>query len=153
AGVILKTSFGIQGNMAILEGSGSNEILIPNSHVVKIQKKQNSIPIEEYKINSKKSPYPELKIETVGYWPHSTEQTETWIKGDQGIIAGLQPFKVHTLENPEQTSFPISGRIALFPHPSIPWNLVAFKSSQVDEILPKAYLEGLKMTIYNDMTN
>lgn len=152
AGVIVKTSFGTQGTMAILEGSGNNEILIPNSYVVKIQKKNGGTP-SDYTLNSRKSPYSELKIQTVEYWPHSTEQTETWIKGDQGIIVGLKPFKVHTLENHEQTSFPLSGRIMLFSPPSEPWNLAAFQSKNADQIIKNAYLEGLKVKIQKSLSN
>jgi hypothetical protein len=156
-GVILKSSFGVQGTMAILEGSGTHEILIPNTFSIKIQKKnredsQASV-VSEYPIHSRVSPFPELQIETIEYAPHSSEITETWIKGDHGIIAGIKPFKVFYPKNLSVTPLPISARVLIFPPPAEPWNLFAFRSSNVSDSLEIAYLEGLVIRITDSITN
>ena len=153
-GVIIKSSFGIQGTMSILEGSGSHEILIPNTYSIKIQKKNHlgTVLSSEYSLHSLSSPFPELQVETVEYAPHSSEITETWIKGDRGIIAGLKPFKVFSEENFSGVSLPISARVSLFPPPAEPWNLFAFHTSDLSKVLQVVYLEGLLLKITDTIT-
>lgn len=155
SGVFIKSSFGIQGTMSILEGSGSHEILIPNTYSIKIFKKNTlgTVLSSEYSLHSRSSPFPELQIETVGYAPHSSEITETWIKGDRGVIAGLKPFKVFSEKNFLDISLPISARVSLLPSPAEPWNLYAFYTADVLKVLQRVYLEGLVIKITDSITN
>ncbi|HEY4832291.1 MAG TPA: hypothetical protein VIH61_07010, partial [Waddliaceae bacterium] len=134
-----------------------HEILIPNTFSIKIQKKNpgslDGSFSSEYALHSVLSPFPELQIETIEYAPHSSEITETWIKGDQGVIAGLKPFKVFSEESLSVTPIPISARVSLFPPPAEPWNLFAFHTSDISNILKTIYLEGLVIKISDSISN
>lgn len=82
-GSLIKSYIGVQGSMGILEGGGSNEILIPNSYALSIEKKAPSlkalIPVNSsFKIDSS---LPELQLEVVGFSPHCIETLEVKIEG------------------------------------------------------------------------
>jgi hypothetical protein len=79
-GSLTKSYKGVQGSMGIIEGGGSDEILVPNSYALSIDKK---IPftksfvslIPEAKLES---PFPELRIEVLEFCPHCLETFEIW---------------------------------------------------------------------------
>ena len=92
-GCMIKSIWGTQGTMLLVEGSGSHEIYLPDTHVVKVEKKDPKIPFKTisgtYDLQKKQSPFPELSIQILGCFPNALEKLETWIKGDQLYIFGV----------------------------------------------------------------
>lgn len=135
SGTMVKNISGVQGSLLISEGSGSHTLLLPDTTSLYLEKNGASATIAIQK--HLESPFSELTLELLGYFPHSTEKIETWIKGEQGIISGLKPFQVF----PWSSELPRSGRVRLTPEPSEPWNLYAFKADDAEaaarEILSK----------------
>ncbi len=111
SGALIKNHYGIQGVMRIAEGSGSSEILIPDTHALLVESKEGreyfSVPVQSLHLNQ------------VATLPHSIEKRETWIKGEQLSIAGLPPIPVGT-----------SVKAHLVPE-SEPWTIWALDLSEI----------------------
>lgn len=93
SGCLIKSYWGTQGTMLLVEGSGSHEIFLPDTYVVKIEKKdpKNAFGLISgiFDIADGRSPFPELEIQIADYSPNASEKLETWIKGDQLFLSGL----------------------------------------------------------------
>ncbi len=133
-GTMIKNGFGVQGNMVVMEGSGSQQIFMPGTFVVHVEKRENSRILKEdlplpktvlgefvsdlsdqrskwERLLGKKAelpPFPELSLELLSYTPHSQEKTLYWIKGSQAYIEGLPPLPVHEAGSHQITKLPIS---------------------------------------------
>jgi len=143
SGVMIKNIFGLQGNMHIMEGSGSQEIFNEEAPVIKLwQKNPPSEAIYSLRTSAPFS-FKELTLELLGYSPHVKENIETWIKGSMAIISGLKPFKVF----PWNAALPLSGKLRIFPPPYPPWNFYAFRVEEVEDALKQIYLANAKLTI------
>ncbi len=79
--------------MLVTEGSASQEIFLPNTHVIKIEKKDPKkafgVIYGEYDLEKRLSPFPGLEIKIVEYAPNAYERMETWIKNDQLFLTGV----------------------------------------------------------------
>jgi hypothetical protein len=79
--------------MLLTEGGGSHQILLPDTHVVKIEKKDPTkafgLISGVFDLQTKQSPFPELDIELISFVPNASEKLETWIKGDQLYLTGI----------------------------------------------------------------
>lgn len=163
-GVIIKNYLGTQGSMGVLEGSSSQEIFIPDTYVIEIEKKGNSFkrqieltPAFFGKIVGKfqdiQKYFPELSIKLWDYAPHSSEKFETWIKGSKGYVAGVMPFDViEGMDIDEESPLPIVSTTRIAPHP-IPWNILAFRSENIEELAKRAYLQDLNVNIQDYAAN
>lgn len=145
-GVAVKNLWGIQGNMALPAGGSSQSIAIPHTQVIRVEKRHPSEPSElvaaEYPVTSsfmgkgrrlgppEGDPLPELTLEIAGYSPHCEEHWESWIKGDQGCIAGLTPFPAYSVED-----IPISTRVKLFRGCEEVWDIFAAIGGDPEKIL------------------
>lgn len=161
-GTLIKTSYGVQGNMGILEGSGSHEISMPNTTVIQVEKRDPLNPEKtladayelprtwsgKLKEKIKESDlFPELSLSLVSYAPHSHEQLETWIKGDFGYISGLKPFPIYDWDIiAKNDSIPISTQVN-FPRSKTPWNILGGRTSCIEASVRTAYLQDLHVTI------
>ncbi len=137
SGVMFKVMYGTQGVISIVEGSGSNELLLADSQSVRIEKKGVQKPL--YFDLKKASLKNELKIEIASYFPHSIERLETWIKGNQGVISGLPPFPV--LKWSPEDPIPVSGRVQMLKDQK--WNLIALKVDEMISAAQAVYRQGL----------
>ena len=147
AGVIIKTLYGVQGNMGILEGTGSEEIFVPGSYVVQVEKyTPESIQQHEYiltkdflgnNVLKSKDPLKDLDISIVEYAPHSEHHFETWIKNDHVYIKGFP-------------AIPLNQRVTL---PSIneqePWSLLGTKSLEPLVISKQHYIDNIEVILKN----
>ncbi len=114
-GCLIKTTWGTQGTMLLIEGSGSHEIFLPDTHVVKIEKKDPQLPFRVisgiYDPQKGRSPFAELDIQVVSFTPNATEKLETWIKGDQLYLSGLpqgwtaSQQQTHDIEESAKTEY------------------------------------------------
>lgn len=87
AGVMVKIVFGVQGNMAISEGSGRESIFLPDTYVVQVEKRDGTIayyPLHKDLAGHyylKPSPlFPDLDLQLAGYVPHIQTRFEGWYK-------------------------------------------------------------------------
>lgn len=137
-GALVKGSWGTQGNMQILEGGASNQILIPESYAVKVTGHGGT---EQYPLNKDlhlkkgtQGTFPDLDVQLVGYAPHGQVYYESWIRAGKVFIQGLKPLELHA----ETTGdFPISARLRLQKAPSAVWNLFAFKTDDGSKLTQK----------------
>jgi len=90
AGVFCKSYFGIQGAMGIAEGSGSNQIFLPNTYALLIEdhEKRHLLPLK------KELHTDGLSITLLEWSEHAQERFEGFIKGEWGHLVGLPPFEV-----------------------------------------------------------
>jgi hypothetical protein len=146
AGTIIKNRVGVQGNLSIWEGSGGQNILIPNSYSLHVEKREGTKT--EYPLASlepwqtlQKEPLPELKLKIVGMTPHSNEKWETWVKGNQAIIAGIPPIPIVEWNTssplPEPLTVPISKENN--------WQVLAVRTDNIHDLIQHAYFEGLDL--------
>lgn len=120
-GVAFKTLYGLQGVMTLVEGSGSDQVLIPNSKALRIEDRENRIAF--YAADDREAPF-----QLIGYAPHSKVGYEYWIKGNNAFIQGLPPFPVFKWENGE---IPISGRAKFTEQEN--WQLVALRTKNAED--------------------
>lgn len=162
-GTLIKTYFGVQGTMSILEGSGSEEIFLSDTYVVQVEKRKDAeiayYPLQKTltgQFNStlkSSSPHSDLAITLAEYAPQSVERMQTWIKGPLGYISGLQPFSVADWEDMSKVSnISVSTRANLLPGLSTPWNIYAGKTTDIVEVARKAYLQHLQIELTDPLT-
>lgn len=170
AGSLVKSYYGVQGSMEVLEGSASQELYLPNTYVIKLEKRDKESPlkplVEYHELKHSllrgfervlTGPGSEVEISLVEYAPHSSERLESWIKGDKAYITGLKPFAVHPWKKMKSeaenhlfspTELPISSRVKLnSASGDSPWNLYAFSTPDVAELAKHIYLQQLEITL------
>lgn len=161
-GTIIKNRWGLQGQMTLLEGSGSQHVLIPHTHSLLIEErgakffeKEGSAhpPSRLHLIEFKNlrpgiySPFlaPQLKCKLIAYVPHAEERLETWIKGSFATIAGFP--KIPVCEWDCQNEFPLGAVYSSSIAPRTPWSILALRTSQTKEAIVEAYLRGLTLRL------
>ena len=151
-GVLIKNYFGLQGSMGLIEGSASDEIFEAGTYVVQLEKRgEQAFPLRyELLQNSWGHRFfshhqDDLHLEVVDYFPHSSERLQTWIKQNQGHITGLRPFPVHEWNGQTLEDLPVSAQFES-------WNIYAFRTSQLAELVKAAYLQGMHMRLVNRHT-
>lgn len=161
SGTIIKSYYGVQGSMGVIEGGGSQQIFVPNTYVLHIEKRNPHNPratiAENYPLQKSwrgkfrsqlpiTPPFEELNMVLLEYIPNSIERFETWIKGNRGFITGLKPFEVHdwTTKNLQQSAvLPVSTRVRLNADPAEPWEVYAGLTDDVATISQKVFLQCL----------
>lgn len=161
-GALAKHYWGVQGNMYILEGSGTHEIFDPENYAVYVEKRGETAPTYyalKGSVNkgfqSKLADGHGLRLHLVDYTPHSTEILESWIKGDFLTILGLNPMKVTNLkDDAKMDSHPDSdeaispcGRACFHPDSMLPWHLYAIKSDDVANTLSTIFQQAVTLKI------
>lgn len=146
-GTLIKNSFGVQGTMTMLEGSGTNQISLAGTYALSIEKREGndldntrriSLPISLKEERVQTKIFPELSFKVISFHPHVKESLSMWIKGNQGIIQGFPPFPVYSWDSPPHL-LPMSTRIQT---PQQAWDVLAVKTDQIQDILLQAYLQG-----------
>lgn len=175
AGALTKSYYGTQGSMSVMEGSGSQEIFIPDTYVVHVENKDAANPhsqqtsIQYYPLQHTllKGFSPDLissknteaiKIKLLAYSPHSSEHLEAWFKGNLGYISGIKPFPIHDWDELSLNEpLPSSAQIQIHPaHPEMPipptWQIFAGRTASIMEVAKKAYLQGLDIILSDTAT-
>ena len=163
AGVLIKSYFGTQGHMRIIEGSGSHFLAKPNSYSLHVEKRNpntlesliSHIPLSEDlggHINSKtqlKGDFSELSITPINFSPHTTEKYETWIKGDRAYINGNPPFAVNEIDSFQK--IPSSGEILLDGDDRL-WQVIAGKTADIHKAAKRGYCQNTTVIISDTLT-
>lgn len=146
AGTLIKNYWGLQGQLAVWEGSGNQHVLLPHTHALYLERKEDHstclIPLKSFQRNVYyPSAFPELKCKILGYAPHVKEQWETWIKGPKAYLGGFPSFPIQewTVNEPfpESTIIPLKG----------PWQFLALRTPYVTQAMQQAYLSDLKLRL------
>lgn len=147
SGVMIKNYFGTQGSMVILEGSGSDEIVLERTYVLQVEDENKK---EQFELKDKKIENSKVNIQVLDFHPHSEQNLETWIKGDKCFIYGLKPFFVNdaSLLTPTKTT---ASLLSEYPD----FDVIAFTIANdmpVKELAEEYYLKDLKTDIINKKT-
>lgn len=147
SGVMIKNYFGTQGSMVILEGSGSDEIVLENTYVLQVEDENKK---EQFELKDKKINSPKFNIQVLDYYPHSELNLETWIKDDKCFIYGLKPFFVNDASaiSPTKTTASLQSEYPDF-------DVIAFKitnDKSVKELACDYYLKDLKTDVIDKKT-
>lgn len=159
SGALVKSYFGLQGHMTLLEGSGSQTILIPGSFALHIEKKGTpgqptalfNIPLHvnwQGKFLKEVNNAP-LEIEILDTSPHASQQLQFWFKDQFLTVAGLPPLPTFQFD-PLQESLPLSANTYLPGHSEHPWKIYAFHTDNLDCLLKKIYTQegSLQITMH-----
>lgn len=155
AGTMIKNRFGLQGQMLIWEGSGSQQVLLPHTFALLIEGKAPSslqtqpslIPMPSFR-SATYFPFhfPDLKCKIIGYAPHVKEEPKAWIKENKVSIAGVPHLPLEQWE----ASAPLpEGSTSLIPLGNFlnPWKVIALQTADVREAFEQAYLQGLTLRL------
>lgn len=153
-GAILKNRLGLQGHLDLWEGSGNQHVLLPYTTALQIEEKttRNAVNIPLH-VTKKQTFYrpkelQELSWRVIAYCPHVRDKVETWIKGHFACILGHPPIRV-------QNWIPINAvrydQIDLEKNSSI-WNVGAFRTESVLELMKAAYMKDLTVKITSKLS-
>lgn len=153
SGTIIKIFYGVQGTMALVEGMGSDQILIPQTFVVKIEKKDSyneKLQFQDFELIGGRRLKPlqansDLKVEIVDYAANSTEVISAWIKGEFCYISGLSSFPVYSFDQFDQKLTPLSSRVKLFEKSPEVWDIYALRTNDVLEAIQKIFSYGTEV--------
>jgi hypothetical protein len=158
AGVMIKSRYGVQGTMSLMEGSTSNEIFLPDSYVLRVDKKISQDPL---KIQTFYHDVPTqfnshidgINLAVAEYSPHSYERLETWLKGDHGYISGLSRFPVQQWNEESSQSEIVPSTSVKVLHPdSPPWDIFAVRTSEIEQSAKKLFVQGTELIITDSAT-
>lgn len=147
-GVIIKSSFGRQGSMSLMEGSATSRIFIPHSHSLHLEKKDPEMSGKKILIDQELKKIlhaDDLEIRLLDFAPHSSEYRRTWIKDQQLVLVGLKPIEVQ--KNREELASISGTKVRLHHKMATPWKILAVSTHQVSEIAKQEYLKGLMIQI------
>jgi len=118
SGTMIKSLFGLQGTMGLLEGTGKEAVFLNNTQELLIETKEGSHQIPFTKLPTQIGA---LEVDVVHFAPHSEERTKTWIENGFLYISGLAPI-------------PVKDEI---PQPKYDdsWNVFAIRSLHVEETM------------------
>ncbi len=165
-GCLIKNFYGTQGALSLIEGGGGHTLMMPDTYVVYLEKRDPSDPFKKisanyplkrnwlgaFYIESPADPaFSELQLTLLEYRPHSRERLDSWIKGDMAFINGLAPFPVYDLDESLDPA-PISARAILHHPQSPPWDILAGRVNDVAAAAAKIYIEGAAITLSDPLT-
>lgn len=142
SGTIIKNRYGLQGQMSIWEGSGSQEVLLPHTFSLYIESENNHSAIALPSFQSTiYFPYhfPSLSCKVIGYAPHVKEKLETWIKEDKLYVSGIPPLSVEPW-----------GGGSLHHKAGRDLKIMALRTDKPEEAAQLAYLQGLMLHLRKD---
>lgn len=141
SGVFIKTQFGVQGHMQLIEGSASDDLIYPNKPALYVENRRGhsqSIPIEAVNV-LEHHPHAE---ETYEYWhkdkPVSIPKLEEWIAYDKGFLGYTVQVDLPTTPDDEHLIQDIGKQKFL----SKPLQVMRAASNLID--FPKALIQYLK---------
>lgn len=153
SGVMVKNFYGYQGNMLLKEGTSSNQIFIPQTYVINIEKKGRQHPDEIFEIKppySSRESYPvfssqndDLKIQLLDYTTHASFNLCSWVKNHFCYICGLDPIYV----SKDNNEISVSSRLKMFKNSDEIWDVYALNSKKNLNVLKKLYLKDSKFIL------
>lgn len=151
-GALVKNYWGMQGGMAIQEGTASQRVFLSDTYALQIEAKD---PVHPFRVVTYQVPLSrnleeipqsthenlaDLGIKFLHAAPHSVEYQETWIKDGKGSISGIGPFSID--DGPAQLHLEKQQ-----------WSVFALQSDTPSEAAEKLYLENLSLIVKNIASN
>ncbi len=154
-GVIIKSHFGVQGSMGLIEGGSSKRIFLPDTQAIHVEKRdstgrkiQMDLPFKQ--VVKQKANFDEVELRLVDYAPHSHERRQSWIKNHHTYISGLKPLPVVSYSPAE--NYTLLHKARFHHEKSMLWNVLALSTNQVAEAAKQIYLQGLIVKISDSST-
>lgn len=139
-GVLIKAYFGVQGYLTVVEGSASNEILLPDTQAILLETRN---PLNQREIVSAIYPVKdkirtsEINLELLDSHPHSIEYLQAWLYDNCGIINN-QPFLLN-----DNCTEPCS-QISL---ENKTWEIFGGNTQNVEEVAKEIYLKNVQVVV------
>ncbi len=149
AGAIGKQFYGLQGNMSLVEGSGSQKVMLANSEAIEVTSPH---AVTYWPINGGGDLPSNLQLSLMEWRRNSREKLEFWIKGDEAYIRGLPPVGVKKWTAGEPLAKAISMRLGESYDDSVEWDLHSYTTSDIELLAAQAYLDGLLLTVSDAIT-
>lgn len=161
-GTMAKNRYGLQGHLSVWEGSASQEVLLPYTYALYIEKNENNsrenrhtfLPLSTlHRTTYFPSNFPFLKCKIIGFAPHVTPALKTWIKDSKLCLKGVPPIKVEKWTSKDP--FPIGLIVPLSQKSAVKWRVSALNTKNIKEALKASYLQDLilKITDKRDSKN
>ncbi len=160
-GLLIKSYDGVQGTMSLVEGSGAQEIFLPDSYSLLVEKREDETPESTKKayyslknhtprslLNAHDGNFSDLKIQLLAYTPHSQENLDSWIKQDHARISGLSSFPVNAWDKEQSDSLMSTTTLVN----SVPWDFFAIRCDDINAAAYKAYTQAIKIQISDPVT-
>lgn len=155
AGVLAKHYFGLQGTLMLSEGAASQEVLLPHTFGIQVDKKEGGEPLlyplqknfdgtfnDQITINN--DPF---SIRLAEFHPHCEAHLASWIKCSHAVINGLRPIPLHEVEDSSKEKLPIGAKVRFsLPEAEI-WHLYALKTADKATTLSKLYAQNSHLKI------
>lgn len=152
SGVIIKSYWGIQGSMSIVEGGTSQRLFQPHTYALHIEKKSATpwgknitldFPFE--KVLRQKVTFDGIHVQLAHYAQHAQERKQTWIKGNYAYMKGFNPIPIQAFI-PSKPLI-IQDRVCIHHENATPWSLLALTTHHIEQASKEAYLQGLMLKI------
>ena len=96
-GTLVKHYAGTQGTMFLMEGSATDQVMVPGSEAIRIDTPEKTIPTYlniPFTPNTQRIGEAEITLQQ--RFPHSQERLDSFIKGNWVVMAGVPPFPLET---------------------------------------------------------
>jgi len=151
-GTILKHKIGLQGNLTILEGSATQQVHLPNTHALHIEKKRVNVnlPIATSNFHKRYNSeiFPDLSVKVLRHYPHVIEKIQTWIKKNYACIVGQNILLVRDWKPSQEIE---KFTEMYFEGYSQPWDVVAIKTDRISDLIQEAFSSNLDLKIHSNL--
>lgn len=157
AGALLKSSYGLQGTMSILEGGSSNELFLQDTYALRVDKKpeQGSSNMSTAYIPMLSSgsleSHDDIAMELLEYVPNSCERLETWIKRKWGYISGQPPFPVYDRCHSSSEDILVSAQMSLDQSQGY-WDIYGLIVDDISAASRQIYEQNLEVVLTDTIT-
>lgn len=175
-GCFIKSYYGVQGTMVLLEGGSSQNILVADTYEVCVEKRDPTdlsgqikvvkhYPLQRHftgalephlnRVYGNEMPFSDFDMSLIAYAPHSVQKISTWIKGNLAYFSGLKPFPVSPWTqdlDQMQNPLPIGTQAFVNPNDVEPWRFYAFRSPNIAATVRRIYLENLFVQVIDNAT-
>lgn len=160
-GCMIKSLWGVQGNMGILEGAASKRILLNESPVLYVEKQalgqEGQLIHTQYSIKEPwwgNSPpqlsggaFPELQLQAVAHYPHSAERLELWVKGEHVFIGGLAPIPLDDVRGNEERAVLRVAMHAQLDQDGPHWQIIALRADSASQLAQRVFIERTQLVL------
>lgn len=153
-GLLIKSYYGKQGSMAIIEGTASQEIFLADSHAILIEsrianeigEKRAFVDLEKQSWQNKsiQTPFPALKMNILGWAPHCREHLE--LTAGRGHLYGSEPFFIPGFAVDDKGT-PIATRLTMPGNEKHIWKIVALRSNDPLAQARQLYIDGTNVIV------
>lgn len=160
-GVLIKSYFGQQGTMSLIEGGGSDRIFEANTYAIQMEKNGELLPkLFELRhsvwggLHHQIADEPDgLQLKLLSLVPNSTQKQAAWVKGDYVTISGLKPLPITEVsENQEDKDLIPNATVDLHGSQSTPWDIYALRTDHVETLLEKLYRQEARLHLTDRKT-